>query len=154
MIYCIDTSSLVDWSDYYPPDVFPTLWDKLDWLIAEGRLISSKEVLLELKRQDDDLYRWAASRHSTFIEPDSDTQKCLGDIMARFPTFAPDTTPDGVWADPYLIAMAKTKGYMLVTGEKSAGKGAKHPKIPNVCDAAGVRWCSLLEFIRLEKWQF
>jgi len=48
-MYCIDTSALIHgWRRDYPPDVFRSLWQQLDQLVAEGKLFSSIEVLLEL----------------------------------------------------------------------------------------------------------
>lgn len=155
MIYCIDACSLISaWKDNYPPDHFQTLWDKLDSLIDEGRLLSSKEVLLELERQDDNLHLWAEARQSIFLEADIQTQRCVSQIVTAFPTFVPETSPDGVWADPYLIAISKTRRCILVTGEKLAGPGAKRPKIPNICNEMGIQWCTIIGLIRLEGWQF
>ena len=53
MKYSIDTSSiLTGWRRTYPPDIFPTLWEKLDELIAEQILIATEEVLHELEKKD------------------------------------------------------------------------------------------------------
>ena len=31
MAYCFDTSALMEcWTRYYPPDVFPALWERFD----------------------------------------------------------------------------------------------------------------------------
>ncbi|WP_231997287.1 DUF4411 family protein, partial [Mycobacterium sp. 1245111.1] len=39
ILYCIDTSALIDWLErYYPPAAFPAIVAKVDALIAEGRL--------------------------------------------------------------------------------------------------------------------
>src|ERR1700733_11567869 len=48
-IYSIDSSSLMDWqARYYPPDVFPTLVDKMEALIAGGRLVAPALVKEEI----------------------------------------------------------------------------------------------------------
>src|ERR1022692_3687226 len=55
-MYCIDTSALVDgWIRYYPPDVFPPLWTKLEDMIHAKQLIAPDEVLTELSKKEDDL---------------------------------------------------------------------------------------------------
>ena len=41
MPYCVDTSGWLDgWQRHYPPDVFPTLWAKIDALVTAGEIIS------------------------------------------------------------------------------------------------------------------
>jgi predicted nucleic acid-binding protein len=49
-MYCIDTSVWIDaWRDYYPPDVFGSLWERMDHLVRAGKVIAPVEVLLELE---------------------------------------------------------------------------------------------------------
>jgi hypothetical protein len=44
--YSVDTGALLDgWLRYYPPDVFPSVWAKLDELIEDKILVASEEVL-------------------------------------------------------------------------------------------------------------
>ena len=39
MIYCIDTSAMIDAGlRYYPADLFPIFWERMDALADEGRL--------------------------------------------------------------------------------------------------------------------
>ncbi|MHB8204852.1 MAG: DUF4411 family protein [Desulfomonilaceae bacterium] len=46
MKYSVNTSALLDgWLRYYPPDVFPPVWEKLDELIDDKILVTSEEVL-------------------------------------------------------------------------------------------------------------
>jgi len=52
---------------YYPPDVFPSLWEKLDELIEKGELAATEEVLIELGKKDDDVYKWAKDREFMFV---------------------------------------------------------------------------------------
>ncbi len=49
-IYCIDTSSLIEMKDKYPQDVilFKVLWNNMDNLCKEHRLIVPIEVLVEI----------------------------------------------------------------------------------------------------------
>jgi hypothetical protein len=63
MVYCVDTSAWMDgWQRYYPQDVFPSLWTRLDELIGTGQIISSEEVYVELKKKDDTLHDWMKLR--------------------------------------------------------------------------------------------
>ncbi len=153
-MYCIDTSAIIQaWRDY-PPDVFQPLWDQLDLLMQQGRLISSVEVLLELERGGDKVYAWARQRGYAFLEADGKVQRAVTRIVNDFPSFVPKDSHDGIWADPYVVAIAETNGGTVITGEKRAPGNAKRIKIPNVCDARGVPCMEILELIRREGWRF
>lgn len=53
MSYCWDTSAFIhSWVRTSPPDIFVTLWDRLDDAIAAGRVVSPEEVYKELERQE------------------------------------------------------------------------------------------------------
>ncbi len=49
MTYVLDNNSLRVLGNYYPTR-FPTLWQSVDRLVANGRLISTREVRNELDR--------------------------------------------------------------------------------------------------------
>jgi len=50
--YSVDTSALLDaWVRYYPPDVFDTLWSRLDGLVVRGHLLAIDEVQRELEKR-------------------------------------------------------------------------------------------------------
>lgn len=154
-MYCIDTSALIHgWRRDYPPDVFKSLWEQLDQLIRQCKLFSSIEVLLELERGGDDIYNWAKKRKHIFLEADEEVQKVLAAIVDKFPLFVPQDSSDGIWADPYVIAIAASNKWTVVTGEKAVGPGAKRLKIPNVCQAIGVECIDFLKLIRKEGWRF
>ena len=85
MRYSIDTSAILDgWRRHYPPDVFPGLWEHLDELIGEGRLIATEEVLRELKRKDDEVYAWAKERVRMFVPIDEAIQPVVISILSQF----------------------------------------------------------------------
>lgn len=154
-MYAIDASALFDgWTRWYPMDVMPTLWERIDGLIQQGRLVAPEEVFLEIKRGNDSLIKWTKDRKVMFLPPDQALDIGVQDIVNRFPMFLPERSPDGVWADPYVIALARSRGGIVVTGEKAAASNAKAPKIPNVCAALGVESMGFLELIRKEGWRW
>jgi uncharacterized protein DUF4411 len=56
----LDTSGLLDgWVRYYSPDVFQSLWKQMEAAAADGTTVAVQDVLLELERQDDDVFAWA-----------------------------------------------------------------------------------------------
>jgi hypothetical protein len=154
-LYSIDTSALIDaWVRYYPPDVFSTLWEQLDGLAVDGRITAPDDVLLELKRGGDDLFKWAKARPHIFNTTTEPVENSVTHIVNTYPTFLPATSHDGIWADPYVIAQAATTGAIVVTGEKPAGLGSKRIKIPNVCEAMRIECYSFLDLVRAERWRF
>ena len=63
MKYSLDTSTFLNaFIRVYPPDVFPKLWEKINTLIHDGHLKATEMVLEELKRKDDDAYKWGKGK--------------------------------------------------------------------------------------------
>ncbi len=153
MTYCIDTSALLDgWTRWYPAEIFPTLWDRLAAIVRAGQLIAPEDVLLELRKQDDALTKWAKAQTALFHPLDTSTQEALREVMAAFPRLV-NTQKDRSTADPVVIALAKVRGFAVVTGEKAAGT-TERPRIPNVCQHFGIRHLNLTALIRENGWVF
>jgi hypothetical protein len=151
--YSIDTSALLDgWVRYYPPDVFPGLWQQLDGVITEGRLIATEEVLFELERKDDTVYAWAKERRSMFIPIDDRIQPRVTDVLDRFEKLL-DTRANRSGGDPFVIALAMVEGCTVVSGERATG-ATNRPNIPDVCSELSVPCITLLQLIRNEGWVF
>ena len=154
--YCIDTSALVDlWRRRYPPDVFPSLWKKIEDLLSQGRLIAPREVLKDLEKyfdENDELLKWTKKHKGFFEDFDEEQQKQVKNILAKFNNLIDEkkTTSE---SDPFVIALAITKGWKVITSEKPTSPGGK-PKIPDVCDKYGIKCIPLLEFFREQKWYF
>lgn len=153
MTYCIDTSALLDgWVRHYPPDVFPALWDNLESMIDSGDLISSDEVLNELSQKDDDVYEWAKRNNDMFMPIDEEIQLVTLEILDRFPRLV-GQMKDRNKADPFVIAVAKIRDAVVVTGERNFGT-IDRPRIPIVCSNFGVNYMDLLQMIRERGWKF
>jgi len=147
--YCIDTSALIDlWRRKYPPDVFRSLWGSFENLINQGLIAAPKEVLRELEKRDDELLRWAKQHHSIFIDFDTNQERELKLILAKFPDMV-DYLSDSPQADPFIVALAKSIDWLVVSSE-SPGIN----KIPTVCAAFGIKCIQLLEFFREQNWSF
>jgi hypothetical protein len=154
-MYSIDSGALIDaWVRKYPPDVMPTLWDKISDLASTGDLFAPEEVLLELERGNDDLFEWTKDRSGMFLVPSEEIQARVAHIVNTFPSFIPERAADGIWADPYVIAVAQEHSGIVVTSELLSPPAARNLKIPNVCRNLGVECLSTLEFIRHTGWKF
>ncbi len=151
--YVIDTSALIDlWRVYYPPDVFPTLWERnLEEIIRKGLLIAPKEVYNELQQRDDDLWNWAKDHKKMFIELDEEQAGQVKVIARRFPRLidSEKTTPD---ADPFVIGLALSRSWTVIASE-SSNPGGK-PRIPDVCRNYDIKCIKLVEFLRERGWRY
>jgi hypothetical protein len=146
MAFCIDSSGWLDgWTRNYPPDVFPTLWRKIEELIDAKEIIASEEVYVELAKKDDDLHDWIQGRKSMLVPPDEEIQTKVADLLGKYPRLV-DTLKGRSQADPFVIATAVVFGAVVVTGELPGT--AQKPRIPFVCQAEGVRSINFLEMIR------
>ena len=147
MPYCVDTSGWLDgWQRYYPPDVFPSLWAKLDELIATGEIVSSEEVYVELERKADDLHDWVKARKQMLVPLSERVQQLAAELLSEYPRLV-DTLHGRSKADPFVIATAMDMNAVVVTGEVASGRLDK-PRIPNVCRAKGIGCISFLQMIR------
>jgi hypothetical protein len=130
-IYCIDTSALIAaWYERYKPNRFPKLWEQLDQLITEGRLVSSTLVLRECSKQrSEELHAWLKPREAMFIVPDETVQRKVDYIVNTY-TALVTAGKEKFQADPFVIAQAKVNGCTLITEETGIGSLGK---IPGVC---------------------
>lgn len=145
--YCIDTSSLIDLHiNHYPPDVFPGLRKDLEALVDQGLFIAPDEVFQEICVKDDGLAKWGKRNKKMFMPLDGDLSQEVSSILGKFPGLVDKnkTTPQ---ADPFIIALAKSRAWTVVTSERPNNSPIR-PKIPNVCKSINVRWIKILEFFR------
>lgn len=150
--YSLDTSALLNtWRKFYPPDVFPSLWQRVEELADSGTLVASEEVLVELERKDDEVYAWAKERAQMFVPIDAQVQQVVRRVLRDYPRLL-DTRRSRSGADPFVIALADILGCAVVTYE-TRSNNASRPRIPDVCDAMGVRCVSFLDFIREQGWR-
>lgn len=153
MRYCVDTSGWLDgWQRHYPPDVFPTLWAKMDELITAGEIISSEEVYFELERKSDDLHGWVKARKQMLVPLDEAIQMRAALLLAEYPRLV-DTLRGRSKADPFVIATAMERNAVVVTGEIISGNLDK-PRIPDVCQVKTIRCINFLQMIRELKLTF
>jgi hypothetical protein len=140
------------WVRYYPPDVFPTLWQNLDQFIESGEIVSTEEVYIETAKKADELHEWIKDRKHMLISLSPDIQRVATDLLTDYPRLV-DTLKGRSQADPFVIATAIEMKADVVTGEVRTGNLTK-PRIPDVCDARGIRWINFLQMIRELKLTF
>jgi hypothetical protein len=141
------------WHRWYPPTLFPSLWKKIDELIAAALLVSSEEVYHELERKTDDLFEWAKARRQLFLALDQPVQTAVTEVLAQFPRLV-DSRTGKSFADPFVIATAQITKTIIITGETATGSPERRPKIPDACAHYGIECLNLVELIRREGWKF
>jgi Domain of unknown function (DUF4411) len=151
MSYSLDTSGFLDaWVRHYPIDVFPTIWDRLDSAIKEGKLMASEEVMRELERKDDEASAWMKARPSMIVPFSAEIESEVIKLMGRFPRLV-DTKKGRSGGDPFVIAVAITGGHTVITGENATGK-LDAPRIPDVCKELQIPCIKMLDFFREQRW--
>lgn len=154
-IYSFDTSSLIHaWRRAYPINNFPGFWDNLDDLIMDGRAFCAEEVLVELKKKDDDIYAWCKVRQKEFVIPFDDKQQIsIAGILGAHPRLV-DTKKGRSECDPFVIALAESNNPKLIVVTQEHYGSPQSPKIPDVCKSMGIRCINLIDFISEQNWKF
>lgn len=154
-LYILDTNVFMDWqARYYPTDIFRSLLERMDRLIAEKRCYSPQLVEEELGAVGtSELNSWAGSRPKLFVPLSEMLAEAIA-IQGRFPGLL-DPKAAFEEADSYVIAYAKLKGGVVVAQETSAAE-KRNPKrshfIPDVCRELGLPCISFLGMMRREGW--
>ena len=149
MTYVIDACALINACHNYSmtSQFFSRVWEIFDDMISKGELISSSEVLDELR--DEKLSVWARQHRECFIPLDKPIQDKTKEILKRYPTLIQMKSVRNSNADPFLIATAVLNKGTLVTDERFGDEGQGQIKIPNVCRNENIPCINLQEFIAL-----
>lgn len=151
IIYCFDSSALMQAATRaYPIEVFRSFWLRFEEAIRNGIIIAPDEVLLEVARKDDALHAWCKSHPEMFAPLAIEVQQAALVVTAEIPTLV-DLKKGRGQADPFVVALARTRNDTVVTEENSKPTA---PRIPDACRHFGIRCIKLLEFIREMQWRF
>jgi hypothetical protein len=154
-IYSLDTSALLDGLErYYPEPSFPALWERVDDLIADGRLVASEEVLEEAKKKDALAKAWFEARDPTafVVATDADITGRVQAILLAYPRLVKEMKGRNR-ADAFVIAVAQARAATVITGEGGDGNDNR-PKIPYICEQMGMDCFRLVGVIKEEGWRF
>ena len=154
-VFVLDTSVFVEAARrYYAFDLVPGFWETLIVQARVGSVVSIDRVEKELRRQKDDLARWATRDFDTaFVSTDQPSvSACYRDIInwvqnqPRFKDAAKSKFAQD--ADGWVIAYAKATGSVLVTQEVSSPESRRKVKIPDVCEVFGVSTVDTFQMLR------
>ena len=163
--FLIDTSALITpYRQYYAFDLVPSFWEKLKGCFELGKIAILDKVWSELEKggSEDDLSSWLNSNKSLVTICTYKTEaviKNYADVLQYIQTSnLYFESAIAAWAteeiaDPWLIAVARASGYIIVTVEKGSNgispkQKNKDPKIPDVAKALGVDTITLFEMMR------
>lgn len=156
-MYVFDSNSLIDLFKHYYPDRFPTLWEKFDILISDGKFLSIREVVNEINRyaRRDRLVDWTKNNSQFFSIPTQNELLIVKEIfqVSHFQAMIRKKARLQGYpvADPFVAAKAKACNGYVVTEERWAKDSAK---LPNVCEHFGILCINLEEFMEKEGWIF
>ena len=165
MIYVFDTSSIRALQHFYP-SVFKSIWDGLNDLVTQQRLVSTREVFNELERQSvsAEVLQWAKNNKSMFATPSTAELQFVAAIfqVKHFQSLigVQQRLKGTPVADPFVIACAKVQQGTVVTEEGWMRPGSvltpkpNAAKIPNVCAHFKVPCIDLEEFMQQRGWTF
>jgi len=172
--YCFDSGAFLYMArnryPFYPRDVFPKLWEKVEVLVGNERLFICQEVFEEMsggrnkpatdKPNEDQLIAWLEemkSRHPSFVrKTDDNIQRYAENISRNYPMLVDQSRPKD--ADPYLVAHAQADDAVVVPQELLPKNSKVDPKfmkkVPNVCKHIGIECVDLVGFMRREQMVF
>jgi len=151
-MYIFDTNSFSALQHLYP-EVFKKFWVEFNNLL-DKQVFSVEEVYKELENKGwgKHMEDWLKENKKIFLKPTAEEAKIVREIFSirhfqsliKKNSFKPQ-------ADPFIIALAKTKEGIVVTEEKYKKNSSK---IPNVCEHFKVECINLKIFMKQQNWQF
>ena len=160
-MYIFDTNVFLQIARSYHPDVFPTLWNKLDAEIGKSSVISIEYVKLELmKRIPPHFDNWLKSNARIFTDQSQQEQEFARSLMNSPAGKGLMKTKNGNInpheADPWIIAKASVFSGIVVTMERRRASSDKPGigGIPDVCDGLNIKCINLDEFMIENGWRF
>lgn len=154
MTYLLDTNIFITAKNKLPMDVYPSFWQALSQLAANGSFRSIKKVEDEIRKGKDELVDWIdrSLPKDFFIAENTDTLTALSTV-SQWATlnrvYSPAAKAEFVSvADSWIVAEALSQSVTVVTHETSDPLCKKRVKIPDVCNAVGVKFCNLNDAFR------
>ena len=150
--YVVDASIWIRIWRNHPPDIFVSLWEKLDAAVAAGDLVSPDEVLQELQRGEDTLAEVLRSRTRLFLPLDDAQMLAVADVVQKCHGLVNEEAERGR-ADPFVVALARVRHGTVVSGERPRRTATSPFKIPDACSQYGIPCIDWFQFLREMGWQ-
>lgn len=154
MTYIYDTSSFNALRSIFP-NQFLNFWSDFNSIVKDGRIISTKEVFNELEDRlldEDDLFKWISNNKSIFQTPTPKEIIFVAEIFSSDERYVEliskkSRLRQGYCADPFVVALAKIKGGVVVTDEL---ENPRYINIISVCKDYSIEYTNLEGFMKQE----
>lgn len=147
--YIFDTSSFLSQKDneLHRRHLYKKLWENIDELIRQGRIVTCSEIKEEIK--DEGIKDWFIGICCQVLDINDAVQRNVIKVVTTKPELI-DFKQIKSSSDAFIIATAMEYGLIVVTEEnKDSPK-----KIPQVCEALGVKCINIIGLCEEEGWQF
>ena len=161
--YIFDTSVLIDsFIKYYRIKNFPTFWSEFLSRVLNNidNFCFIDKVFDEIKHmKNSDLTDWIKNSKIPIVSTDNiqfvDEYKIVLKTVESINKYSESSISkwnNNIVADPWLIAVANSKKYTIVTSEVPANVNSQHKalKIPDIADELKIECISMQQFITLE----
>jgi hypothetical protein len=156
-VFLLDTNVFIEAAKrYYAFDIAPGFWGALLMHAEAGRIISIDRVFDELARGKDHLFRWVQNNMKDYFRSTGERNVLevyaqlmrWGQRQSHFTSQARREFAEADNADPWRVAYAKAKGYVLVTLEKNNPGMRRKIPIPSACQAFQVPYMDTFKMLR------
>lgn len=165
MTYLVDSNCFISAAQYiYPFDVAESFWKKISQEAQNHKFYSIDKVRDEIKVHHDDLYFWCNDNlpHDFFLSTETaEVYKKYGELAQwaqkkNIKQRGIDKFIDGTKADIYFVAFASLNPneYIVVTEEVSAKDSQSDIKLPDACEAFGIKSIKFIQMFRELKIKF
>lgn len=154
--YLLDTNVFVQaYRTYYAFDLAPLFWEELTRCARQGSVRSVDRVLEEINRRTDRLTDWVNNEFQKWFEDTHQSDVVSSYIRILKWMHTKNYTSKGKAdfaepnnADPWIVAYAHSKGFVVVTEEKIDHKIKRRIPIPNVCLDFDVEYINTFDMMR------
>lgn len=149
--YSFDSGAIINGRrDIFMPTTWAGLWTRIEGMIATGQIRAVDEVKNEVTKKDDEAANWARAQLGLFVPLTTDIQIATKQVLRAHPKLLGIGGGPRNGADAFVIGLAIAQGGTVVTQE--VPRNLDKPKIPDVCDAMGVRCLTLPHFVNEQGW--
>ena len=160
-VYSIDTNVFLDiWcppeGNIYSKTRMPELWEHIEKLVKDGRIIASREVYDELcDHASPDFKKWLDDHKSMFSLSDKQVgyaEDIINKVYAKYKDGYRPEVKDA--ADPFVVALALEHSAVVLSQEQRQDPHdpalVNGPKIPTICAEYNTLCVNIEEFVTKE----
>jgi hypothetical protein len=157
MAYLIDANVLIEAKNkHYGFTFCPGFWNWLLGANAKGSVYLIPQVMAEIKKGKDQLKNWCSVNGGLCIKSAPALSKSMADVSnwVHSQSYTPAAVATFLTAADYsLVAWAHAGGHTVITHE-TAGSSPNRVKIPDPCNALGVKYLSPFKMLESEGAKF